>query len=86
MTAKVKEWYGNSSVLRKIVMKIPNEHEARYKRFTSTEGPTAANRPKLVVTYNSAPNAPAKPGISWAKRDEGQHQRNLERGIRRDGV
>ena len=67
MTAKVQEWYGNSSVLRKIVMKIPNEHEARYKRFTSTEGTTTANRPKLVVTYNSAPNAPAKPGISWTK-------------------
>ena len=67
MTAKVQEWYGNSSVLRKIVMKIPNEHEARYKRFTSTEGTTTANRPKLVVTYNSAPNAPTKPSISWAK-------------------
>ena len=67
MTAKVQEWYGNSSILRKIVMKIPNENEARYKRFTSTEGTTTANRPKLVVTYNSAPNAPAKPGISWTK-------------------
>ena len=67
MTAKVQEWYGNSSVLRKIVMKIPNENEARYKRFTSTEGTTTANRPKLVVTYNSAPNAPTKPSISWAK-------------------
>lgn len=64
MTAKVQEWYGNSSVLRKIVMKIPNEHEARYKRFTSIEGTTTANRPKLVVTYNSAPNAPTKPSIS----------------------
>ena len=67
MTAKVQQWYANGSILRKFVMKIPNENESRYKRFTSTEGSTTANRPKLVVSYNSAPNAPTKPNISWAK-------------------
>lgn len=65
MTSKVQNWVSNSNVLRKIVMKSSNESQNKYKRFTSTEGSTAANRPKLVITYSTAPNAPTQPSISW---------------------